>query len=426
MQRRDFLTTAAISSSLLATNGLRAESKADILGSAKQGLADVGIARGSSMEDAVRQAVKLSGGMDFIQPGQNVLIKPNCTGAAKNPTTTHPEVLYAVIKLVNERGPKRIYVSDRSFSALAFFGNDMNAAEHRPRTVEVMKSVGHLGAIEQAKAELKAPVVAIGFEDANQEWEYLGKPKDTPNWRKIDPTKRFACCHCSSLIHPPKDPAAKTCDCPKCNATVKVPKQTLWPNGYELAEILFAVDHVINVPVIKTHFQAWFTMALKSYVGMSHHRSRLEFHRTYKGNNDLSDQTGRKSKRRRGVKQDPQAEEAEVFPLVGRVAEFNLGFKPTLNILDGTQSFVFGGPSHGDTASAKLIVASRDRIAADVAGVGVLKSLGCEERLMSRSVWNLPFIKHAVNIGVGIDGPARLNLKSSGIPEIDKIKEMMV
>ena len=76
----------------------------------------VGIARGSSIEDAVKSAVALAGGLDFIKPGQTVLIKPNVTGAAKFPTTTNPEVLYAVIKLVADRGPKQIYVSDRSFS----------------------------------------------------------------------------------------------------------------------------------------------------------------------------------------------------------------------------------------------------------------------------------------------------------------------
>src|SRR5262245_48115990 len=80
--------------------------------------ADVGIARGSNMEEAVRRAVKLAGGMDFIKEGQTVLIKPNVTGAAKSPTTTAPEVLYAVIKVVAERGPKRILVSDRCFSPM--------------------------------------------------------------------------------------------------------------------------------------------------------------------------------------------------------------------------------------------------------------------------------------------------------------------
>src|SRR5207237_4119157 len=78
--------------------------------------ADVGIARGSNMEEAVRRAVKLAGGMEFIKEGQTVLIKPNVTVALKSPTTTNPEVLYAVIKVVAERGPKRITVADRSVS----------------------------------------------------------------------------------------------------------------------------------------------------------------------------------------------------------------------------------------------------------------------------------------------------------------------
>ena len=59
---------------------------------------------------------------------------------------------------------------------------------------------------------------------------------------------------------------------------------------------------------------------------------------------------------------------------MNRVAELNLGIKPALNIMDGTKSFVFGGPSHGDVEEPKLIVASRDRIAADATGVAVLKS----------------------------------------------------
>ena len=132
----------------------------------------VGIARGSSMEDAVRHAVTLAGGLDFIKPGQTVLIKPNVTGAAKFPTTTNPEVLYAVIKLVAERGPRRIYVSDRCFSP-AF-------TEVAPKTIDVMKYVGHLDAVEQAKKDFKAPVVAVGLEAAARELECLGRPRRRP------------------------------------------------------------------------------------------------------------------------------------------------------------------------------------------------------------------------------------------------------
>ena len=96
--RRDFLKTAgtlAVGLGLCPRFGFTAE--ATPIKSA-----DVGIARGSNMEEAVRRAVKLAGGMEFIKEGQTVLIKPNVTGALKSPTTTNPEVLYATIKLVAE------------------------------------------------------------------------------------------------------------------------------------------------------------------------------------------------------------------------------------------------------------------------------------------------------------------------------------
>ena len=346
------------------------------------GPVDVGIARGSSMEDAVRHAVRLVGGMDFIQEGQTVLIKPNVCGAVKSPATTSPESLYATIKLVAERGPRRIIVADRSFSA--------QFSVKSPKTIDVMKQVGHLDAVNQAISDAKAPVVAVGLEDAAAEFERLGLAPGMEHWRKIKPAAA-----------------------------------THWPEGFDLAELLFRVDHVINLPVIKTHFQAWFTMSMKSFVGMSHHDSRKEFHSTWKGEGSLFDQK-RTSSRRRGIKKDPDEEVKEIAPFVNRIAELNLGITPSLNILDGTESFVFGGPSHGDTAAGKVIVASRDRIAADATGVAVLKWLGTEERLQNRSVWDNPFIKHGIKIGLGIDSAEKLNLKHEGLDsEIDKIRQML-
>ncbi len=96
-----------------------------------------------------------------------MLIKPNVTGAVTNPTTTSPEVLYAVIKLVAERGPKRIIVADRSFSPIFY--------TKTPKTVDVMKKVGQIDAVEQAKSDAKAPVVAVGLEDCEDELERLGR-----------------------------------------------------------------------------------------------------------------------------------------------------------------------------------------------------------------------------------------------------------
>ncbi len=377
--RRDFLKTAGV-----AAVGLGfAHGVAPAANDERPAGADVGIARGSNMEEAVRRAVRLAGGLDFIKEGQTVLIKPNVTGAVKTPTTTNPEVLYATIKLVAERGPRRIIVSDRSFSPVF--------KTTTPHTIDVMKKVGHLDAVNQAIADCKAPVVAVGLEDAAEELKLLGRPAGTPMWRRVKPAR-----------------AAN------------------WPHGFELAELLFAVDHVINVPVIKTHFQAWFTMSMKAFVGMSHHNTRLEFHRTWQGEGSLFDQK-RTHSRRRGIKKDPDREAVEVAPFVNRLAELNLGLKPALNILDGTMCFVFGGPSNGDTAEPKVAVASRDRIAADATGVAVLKSIGTEERLQSRSVWKNPFLRHGIDIGLGIDSVDKLHLKAEGMEkDIDKIRKMLV
>jgi uncharacterized protein (DUF362 family) len=346
--------------------------------------ADVGIARGSSMADAVKKAVELAGGMPFIKEGQTVLIKPNVTGALKSPTTTEPEVLYAVIKLIAAQGPKRIIVSDRSFSA--------QFVETTPKTIDVMTKVGHVEAVNQAISDFKAPVVAVGLEDARLELDRLGVPANTPMWRKIKPE------------------GAKH-----------------WANGFELAELLFRVDHVINVPVIKTHFQAWFTMSMKAFVGMSHHRTRREFHNTYVGDgNNLFDQK-RTSSRRRGVKRDFVTEGKELEPFVNRIAELNLGITPSMNILDGSKCFVFGGPSSGDTSEPKVVVASRDRIAADATGVALLKSIGTEDRLQKTSVWQTPFLKHGIKIGLGVDSLEKINLKSFGMEkDLAKIKDMLV
>jgi uncharacterized protein (DUF362 family) len=377
--RRDFLAAGgALAVGGLMHSGVRAGESAAITPATVAPPIDpnhkalVGIARGSSIEDSVKSAVALAGGLDFIKPGQTVLIKPNVTGAAKFPTTTNPEVLYAVIKLVAARGPKQIYVSDRSFSP--------GFVTTAPKTIEA------------AKKDVKAPVMALGLEAAGAELERLGRPKGTPLWRRIKP---------ANASH--------------------------WANGFEQAELLFAVDHVINVPVIKTHFQAWFTMSMKAFVGMSHHRTRLEFHRSLAGDFSLFRQKARR-RRRRGIMPDVAAEDAAVAPFVNRIAELNLGLKPSLNILDGSTSFVFGGPSQGDTATPKVIVASTDRVAADATGIAVLKNIGTEPRLQNRSIWSNPFLRHGIKIGLGVGSPAQVVLRDAGIPaaEIERIRTLLM
>ncbi len=66
----------------------------------------VGIARDVSVDDAVRAAVEMAGGLGEIKSGQTVVIKPNIMGPDMVfgiRTCTHPEVMGVVIRLVKER-----------------------------------------------------------------------------------------------------------------------------------------------------------------------------------------------------------------------------------------------------------------------------------------------------------------------------------
>ncbi len=62
-----------------------------------------------SVYAAVREAVEAAGGLDEIEPGQRVMIKPNLSapnppGEESGRICTNPEVVRAVIRLVKERG----------------------------------------------------------------------------------------------------------------------------------------------------------------------------------------------------------------------------------------------------------------------------------------------------------------------------------
>jgi uncharacterized protein (DUF362 family) len=67
------------------------------------------------MAAATRTAVRLAGGVDFIRPGQTVLVKPNVCCPRPHPATTSPEVLSTVLELVRAQKPGRLIVGDQTF-----------------------------------------------------------------------------------------------------------------------------------------------------------------------------------------------------------------------------------------------------------------------------------------------------------------------
>ena len=107
------------------------------------------------------------------------------------------------------------------------------------------------------------------------------------------------------------------------------------------------------------------------------------------------------------------------------IAQLNLGFTPSLNIIDGTRPIYQGSHITGDSVKADTIIASRDRVAVDVAGVALLRAVGNEERWKNVSPWEHPMITHAGELGLGVTGREYLTVKHQGVDDIETLLAKM-
>lgn len=139
-----------------------------------------------------------------------------------------------------------------------------------------------------------------------------------------------------------------------------------------------SADHVINLCTPRTHKLGDFTMALKNLVGVVDGGARMGMH--FPG----------------GFKE--------------RLAELSLVVPPSLVLMDGRAGFTNGGPDTGDLAQLDFLAASTDPLAIDAVGLGFLRLAGANERLMKGSIWALPVMKRAADIGVGASASERIHL----------------
>jgi len=140
--------------------------------------------------------------------------------------------------------------------------------------------------------------------------------------------------------------------------------------------ILDEVDRLILLPCLKTHRYARFTISLKLGVGFMKKIDRIFLHTRH---------------------------------FKEKIAEINLAYKPDLIILDGRKAFVSRGPDRGELAEPNILMASNDRIAIDVEGLKILKSYPAENKLAG-DVWQLPQIKRAVELNLGIKNEQEYSL----------------
>jgi uncharacterized protein (DUF362 family) len=143
-----------------------------------------------------------------------------------------------------------------------------------------------------------------------------------------------------------------------------------WGNTIRIYASAVAADHIINLCTPRTHFAGDFTMSMKNNVGVVNALSRLPMHAPS------------------GLKD--------------RLAEINLVTRPSLIVMDGRQGFTDGGPDAGDLARPGFIAAGSDPVAIDAVGLAHLRLEGTNEAIGEGSIWKIPMMKRAVEIGAGV------------------------
>jgi Uncharacterized conserved protein len=147
---------------------------------------------------------------------------------------------------------------------------------------------------------------------------------------------------------------------------------THWPQGFTLPRLVVDAEYNVSTCCLKTHgFGGVFTMSLKLSVGLTPKSIRRVMHAS---------------------------------PDMRRmIAELNTGYKPDLIVLDGVAAFTDGGPSRGELKAGNVMIAGDDRVAVDAVGVAMLKSLGANQAIMGRKIFEQEQIARAVELRLGVE-----------------------
>ena len=154
---------------------------------------------------------------------------------------------------------------------------------------------------------------------------------------------------------------------------------THWPDGFHLPRLVTDAEYLVSTCCLKTHGSGGvFTMSLKLAVGLTPKTIRRTMHAS---------------------------------PDMRRmIAELNTGYRPNLIVLDGVAAFTDGGPSRGELNAGNVMIAGDDRVAVDAVGLAMLKSLGANQQIMGRGIFQQEQIARAVELGLGASGPDAIEI----------------
>ena len=187
---------------------------------------------------------------------------------------------------------------------------------------------------------------------------------------------------------------------------VKVnPPGSHWMQGFPFARPCLEADVLVQTCCLKTHrYGGQFTMSLKNSVGM--------VAKTVPGNGyNYMDELHQSSYQRE------------------MIAEINSAYIPDFIVLDGIEAFISGGPASGERVDSEVILVGKDRVAIDAIGVALLRYHGCKTEVAQGSIFEQDQIARAVELGLGIDSPEKIELitdDSASSQYAEKIMDLLL
>jgi uncharacterized protein (DUF362 family) len=165
-----------------------------------------------------------------------------------------------------------------------------------------------------------------------------------------------------------------------------------WQQGFALPRRVRTAGGVVQTCCLKTHrYGGHFTLSLKNSVGLA-------------------------AKRVPGHPHDFMRELHASAHQRAMIAEINAAYRSALVVLDGVEAFVTGGPDTGRRVAAEVVLAGTDRVAVDAVGVALLRHFGTTPEVSRGPIFAQEQIARAVQLGLGVHGPAGIELVT-GDPE---------
>jgi uncharacterized protein (DUF362 family) len=323
----------------------------------------VGMGQSDDHVAAAEAALAETHDFDFVRSGQRVYLKVNTNSGDPFPYSTSPTMIRWVVEKIRARGGE-VFIGDRSF-----FGDRGTMTNFRNN------------GIAEVASELGVDLMVFGDMGAG-------------------------------------DSAANSVDWMDLPATVDglEARSAVWTGSMRIPVAVAQADHIVSLSVVKTHFIATFTMAMKNIIGIINPVDRAR--PTNLGQHST---TGDR--------------------LYRQTAYMNkAGPNVSLVVLDAYEALISGGPTPRDrppgapstfmggvTAEPHSVIISRDRLAADMTGVALLKTLSPRyERIHSTTVWANRQVARAMEAGLGISDRAMYDLSGPTVMNLDTIRENVI